>query len=54
MVAAILYEFYSQGFTINGSVNKLLIGMIYGILLYIAAYIAKAVGAFALNRTRVE
>ena len=44
IIVAVLYEFYAQGFTINGSVNKALLGIVYGFLLYIAAYIAKVVG----------
>lgn len=56
IIAAALYEFYAQGFSINGSVNKLLLGIVYGFLLYIVTYIVKVIGFFVLNRAqeRVE
>ena len=52
IIATVLYEFYTQGFSINGSVNKLLLGIVYGFLLYIVAYIVKVVVFFILNRAQ--
>ncbi len=43
IVVMILYEFSTQGFTIDASVNKLLVGAIYGLLIFIGAYIVKAI-----------
>ena len=39
----VLYEFATYGFTVDASVNKLLIGTVYGILLYILAYVIKTI-----------
>lgn len=49
IVAMVLYEFAAFGFTIDASVNKILIGTVYGILLYILAYVIKAIVMVALN-----
>lgn len=54
IVVMILYEFSAYGFTIYASVNKVLLGTIYGLLLYIAAYIIKAIGTSVANRLRPE
>ena len=52
VVGMILYEFITQGFTIDASVNKLLIGTIYGILIFIGAYVVKSINQLIYNRLR--
>ena len=52
VLAAVVYEFYTLGFTLEASVNKLLIGMVYGFLLYVGAYIIKIIGITVLSRLR--
>ena len=49
VVVMIVYEFNTYGWTIYASVNKLLLGAVYGILLYIAAYLIKAVAVSVWN-----
>jgi hypothetical protein len=46
----IVYEFSAYGWTINASVNKVVVGIFYGIGLYILAYIIKAVATAIWNR----
>ena len=50
----ILYEFNAYGYTIDASVNKVLIGTIYGILLYAGVYIVKTIVTSVINRFRAE
>ena len=52
VLAAVVYEFYTLGFTLDASVNKLLLGTVYGFLLYIGAYIVKIVGIAVLSKLR--
>ena len=52
--ALILYEFNTYGYTIDASVNKVLIGTIYGILFYAVVYIIKTIVVSVINRFRAE
>lgn len=56
LVAMVLYEFYTYGFTIYASVNKLLLGIVYGTLIYILLYLLKYVVTLILGwfRSRSE
>ena len=52
IVVMIIYEFNTYGYTIDASVNKLALGLVYGILLYILAFVIKAIVVPVWNRFR--
>ncbi|MGI0080411.1 MAG: hypothetical protein ACRECH_12405 [Nitrososphaerales archaeon] len=43
IVVMIIYEFNTFGWTIDASVNKVALGVVYGILLYILVFIIKTI-----------
>ncbi len=50
IVVMIIYEFNTYGYTIDASVNKVALGLTYGILLYVLAFIIKAIVVPVWNR----